>query len=542
MRSSPMRTLRLLGPVLAAAISLGAVAWAEPAPAPDADASAGAVILQMAPGEIRTLPVKELHRAAVGDPAIVDVTVISPTELMVQAKRAGASTLLYWDEAGSHTARVEVAANSPGAVEDKINRIVTELRYPSVRVKRDGDTVYLVGEVANPEEEARLAVALSAFSKDQRIVNLVAVTPAAPAPPEAIAPLISLSVQVLELNRSDLERLGVKWSDSLSLTEQAVQDFTAHNALFWWGTSLNRSSLQATINALVEKKRARLLAEPKLVTASGKQASSFIGVEVPIINATSVGTGGSSSVNASIDFRQTGVVLKMTPTVVRDDQIKTIVEAEVSSVDSSVGLNIPVGTQTILVPGFSVRRASTELTAASGETLLIAGLLQAEDTKTVSQVPALGSMPVIGRLFKSPEVKTTERELVIAVTPELMVDKADESDRRLAVEQALASAEVVASVEDPRLRYALAVQDRIARALHYPAREKETGMAGTVKLRLHLFADGTLGRVMVSKSSGIEALDAEAQKIAESQAPYPKFPSQLSARELWLELPVVFRP
>ena len=132
--------------------------------------------------------------------------------------------------------------------------------------------------------------------------------------------------------------------------------------------------------------------------------------------------------------------------------------------------------------------------------------------------------------------------MVIAVTPELVADEAQTTDRRLALEQALAVAEVTASVDDPRLRYALTIQDRVAKALRYPQREKELNIDGTVKLKLHLFADGTLGRAMVSESSGIESFDLEAVKAAESQSPYPGFPSQLSERELWLEVPIIFRP
>jgi len=237
--------------------------------------------------------------------------------------------------------------------------------------------------------------------------------------------------------------------------------------------------------------------------------------------------------------------LKMTPTVQRRDdgsRITTVIESEVSGVDKTVGLSVPVGTNTILVPGFKVRRATTEVTTASGETIVIAGLLEAEDTHDLTQVPGLGNIPVVGRLFRSPETKATQRELVIAVTPELLEDEGETTDRRLALEQALAVAEVTASVDDPRLRYALQIQDRIAKAIRYPQREKELDMDGTVKLRLHLFADGTLGRAVVTESSGLEALDLEAIKAAESQSPYPGFPTQMTERELWLDVPVIFRP
>lgn len=110
------------------------------------------------------------------------------------------------------------------------------------------------------------------------------------------------------------------------------------------------------------------------------------------------------------------------------------------------------------------------------------------------------------------------------------------------LEQALSSAEVVSSVEDPSLRYALQVQERIARAIRYPLRESHQELSGRVKVRLHLFRDGTLGQATVSESSGTGAFDAEALKAAETQAPYPPFPPGLVQPDLWLEVPVLFRP
>jgi TonB family protein len=96
--------------------------------------------------------------------------------------------------------------------------------------------------------------------------------------------------------------------------------------------------------------------------------------------------------------------------------------------------------------------------------------------------------------------------------------------------------------EDPTFRYALQVQDSIAKSLQYPASEKEGGMGGQVKLRLRLLRDGTLGQALIAESSGIESLDEATLRVARQQSPYPPFPPDLLQQELWLELPVQFRP
>lgn len=536
---------------MAVAVWLSLALWGSAAAAAAAAAyasdpsSAGEPIspatLLLIPGQIQTLTVSEVVRVAVGDPEVADVTIVSPTEVLVQAKKAGSTNLIFWDAQGQRVTTVNVVDPRPETVARELTQLLEQMHYPSLTVKRQGNNVFLMGQADDPAQLATLEQTIAPF--EGLVVNLVTIPPAAAVSVES-APLVKLSVQVVEMSRTDLEKLGVKWSESVSLTESTLPAASVADSIMRIGQTVQRSSLLATLNALVEQNRARLLSEPKLVTASGKEASSFIGVEVPVIQATSVGTD-SSSVSASIEFRETGVLLRMTPTVLEGEdprRITTVLQAEVSSIDKTVGLSVPVGSQTILVPGFKVRKTNTEVTTLSGETIIIAGLLEAEDTNDLSQVPALGNIPVLGRLFRSPTVKSTQRELVIAVTPELMGDEGDAVDRQLALEQALAVAEVTASVDDPRLRYALQVQDRIAKALRYPQREKELNIEGTVKLKLHLFADGTLGRAMVSSSSGIEALDMEALKAAESQAPYPGFPSQLTERELWLEIPVIFRP
>jgi TonB family protein len=258
-------------------------------------------------------------------------------------------------------------------------------------------------------------------------------------------------------------------------------------------------------------------------------------------------------VSASIEFRETGVLLKMTPTVYTTEagqKITTIVAAELSDRDTSVALDVPVGSQTVSVPGFKVRKINTEVTTSSGESIVIAGLLKVEDTHNVSQVPAVGSLPVLGRLFRNPEKEFIQREVVIVVTPELLTPaapasaKAPADERTTELEEALDTAQVkvVPSVEDPVLRYALTVQERVAQAIKFPFHQPSSPMGGRVKLRLHLFRDGTLGRAVVAESSGIDSFDTEAVKAAELQSPYPAFPSEITHQDLWLEVPVVFRP
>ena len=509
-------------------------------------------VISLEPGEISSVAVDELERIAVGDPRIADLTIVSSTEVLVQAKTAGKTNVIVWDRQGQQVWWVEVVSRVPQATETQLRELLAQLTLPSVSVHRENNKLFLTGEVSSQEEMDRVEQMLPAFPG---VVNLLRVAPAPHASAAPPPPLVKLGVQVIEISRTDLEKLGVKWSESMALTESAAEETTTHE-VFRFGTSLTRTKISTTLDALVRKNRARILSEPTLVTASGKQASSFIGLEIPIMTASSFSTT-TSAVGTSIEFRKTGVLLKMTPTVHPGEQprkITTVIETEISDKDDSVALNVPVGSQTVSVPGFKVRKTDTEVTMVSGETIVIAGLLESQDSRNVDQVPALGSMPVVGRLFRSPKNESTGREIVIAVTPKLLAESVAQEEAVVDVEplahqepvlsegMAQTTVQVLPPTAPPTLRYAMQVQDRIAQSLRYPEREGAGGVAGQVKLRLHLFQDGTVAGAVVVESSGIEAFDQEALRAAESQSPYPPFPPELAQPDLWLELPVHFRP
>ncbi len=548
-------------PVLAApAQDTAAATPSATPPQPSAGSSSEASeVLSLESGDMTRVSVDHVERVAISQPDVIDLTVMSPNEVLVQAKAAGRSNLMIWDRHGQRTWAVDVVDRGQEHAELHVRKLLEQMHIPGVVVTKEEGRVYLTGTVTRAEDLEQVEKALESFPTVKNLVRFEEVQPPAPPPP----PLVKLAVQVVDVSRTDLEQLGVSWSQSVALTQEKGTDLSVSEALTRFGTTagpsatgVTRGSLAATLNALVQRNRARVLAEPKLVTTSGKQASSFIGVEVPVIKATSV-SSESAAVSASIEFRQTGVVLNMTPYVhpkapngpSGDRQITTVITAEVSDVDASVGLSIPVGTKSIAVPGFQVRRASTEVTTSSGESIVIAGLLKAEDTRTSSQVPALGSVPFLGRLFRSPETKSTQRELVIVVTPELMASEEAApglvTDRTVQLEEALdvAQIHVTRPTQDPTLQYALTIQERIARAIRYPSDEEgDLGLGREVRLRIHVFRDGTLGRALVAESSGVEAFDREVLKATETQSPFPPFPAHMPQQDVWLELPILFRP
>ncbi len=537
--------------------------------------------LQLVIGQVQTMSLSDVKRVAIGDPELVDVTIVSPKQILMRAKQPGSTNLIIWDSLGEHETLLEITG--PGAapkaeptvsipeIAEELRDLLSQFDFPPLKILPRADKIFLIGTLEDEQQRAALNQVLSTFK--EHVVNLVQVETTLKKT-EAVStggPLVSLSVQVVEINRSALQELGVKWSESFKVTEDAMSSASLSDTLFRVGQSVSRGTLSTTLSALVRESKARVLAEPRLVTADGKQASSFIGLEVPIVTATSFGTS-TSTVSASIEHRETGVLLQMTPHVNQQRNRPTTItiemQAEISDIDKSVGLNVPVGNQTAFVPGFTVRKANTEVTMHSGETVAIAGLLKVDDSDTVDKVPGLSNIPVLGTLFRAPERESKQRELVITLTPELLLDETsrwkqkasvppstyeeDEDDEAYQAEEAepvlpedLSVSELRPSApieEDPRLTYAMQVQEQIAQAIRYPLQERPFTGEGTVKLRLQLFADGTLGRAQIIQSSGTSLFDQEALSAAKIQAPYPPFPAELAERELWLDIPVVFTP
>lgn len=495
----------------------------------------------LTPGQIRAFPVSEVSRVAVGNPLVADVTIVSSSEILIQAKSMGSTNMLLWETDGQRTLTITVVDARPATIAQEITKLLDSEQFKRVRIETQTDRVFLLGTV-DADPDLQVLTDLAGSFPNNLVVNLATVKPQV----DPLVPMVQLSVRVVEVSRGDLERLGVSWNQSMSFVEDELPFASVKDTLVRVGQSITRDSLNTTLNALVTQNKARLLSEPKLVTASGKEASSFIGFDVPVLETASIGNS-TGTVNVSIEFKKTGVLLKMTPnvkTVENKQKITTILDAEVSSIDTSVGLSVPVGANTILVPGFKVRKANTEVTTTSGDTIVIAGLLELDQSDTTSGVPGLSKIPVLGRLFKDPEIETSQRELVITVTPDVLDQKRQDMEEIYsnALAQAKQVTQVAPSIKDPKLEYAMKVQEKIAKAIQYPLREKSLNVQGAIRLRLHLLPDGTLDRILIAESSGLDSLDTEALKTAQTQAPYPPFPKEVGEKELWLEVPIVFQP
>ncbi len=281
-----------------------------------------------------------------------------------------------------------------------------------------GQVIALEGAVPSEADLERVAQILDTLALQTPVMNLL--TAAAPDKQQ-----ILVRVKVTEVNREDLDRLGVNWGHwERAGSVPSVQFF---DQPFLFG-QVNRTGFNqlldfgAQLDLMVENNTARILAEPNILVNDGEEASILVGGEVPV-PVPQAGLAGAAAI--TIEYKEFGVRMQVQPTIQRTDtgkpRIHLKLTPEVSSIDPSSSVTI----SGLRVPGFRTRRAETTVTVSSGDTLVIAGLLQREVARTVRKIPILGDIPIIGNLFKSKQFIEGKTDLLIMVTPEIYQGTAD---------------------------------------------------------------------------------------------------------------------
>jgi len=235
---------------------------------------------------------------------------------------------------------------------------------------------------------------------------------------------VQTDIRVVEVNRSELNTLGVYYSRLFNGGNNSVTIAPPGGGARGFGPpgsaaeglgaegfnlfSFGSSSL-SIINALESGGFAYTLAEPSLVSLSGQTATFLSGGEFPIPVSSRDG-------DIQIEFKEFGVSLALTPTVVSEDQIILKVAPEVSELDFSSG----VATGGVAVPGLRIRRTETMVSMASGESFIISGLVSRSTTNTSDRLPGLGNIPILGAFFRSDRIASEDKELIMVVTPRLV--------------------------------------------------------------------------------------------------------------------------
>ena len=387
-------------------------------------------------GELLTFP-QDITKVAVSEPKIADAVVISPREIMVNAKGPGRATLVIW-ETGAEPARYEVYVTKDNTEWDSFTKAINDSAGVPVSVTGSGETIVLSGTVKSAADAKRLAG--MAQTRAKTVINLLQ----SPPPPEPRQ--ILLQVKFAAIDRVALTQVGFNLFSTnpkmigASSTEQfAAPRFSQLQPAAGAGQTVNFSDLLnlfafrpdlnigATIKALQERNLLQILAEPNLIAVEGTEATFLAGGSFPFPTITTTPTGGATAPVITVQFKPFGVKLEFMPTVTPQGSIDLKVVPEVSSLDYANAVTL----EGFLIPALSQRRAETEVILKDGESFAIAGLIDNRVIETISKVPGLGDLPVLGKIFRSRSTQKSTDELLVVVTPHFVKPLSAEEKAKL---------------------------------------------------------------------------------------------------------------
>ena len=365
----------------------------------------------------RTIKINQpFETAVVGQPDIADVLPLTDSSVYIQGKKVGATNVSIFDPKKRLMAVLDLeVVPDTASVNSKIR---ASTGGQNIQVSSAGGQVVLSGEASDAVSASRAVAVAKGLSPDAPIVDAMKV---------ASSQQVLLKVRFLEASRNAERDLGVKWSaasnsinNTAAASGQALGSFPGvANASVPFGTVLanfvnHGVNISAQLDALESRGVVRNLAEPDLIALSGDTASFDAGGEIPFPVVQPGTNGGAPTV--TIEFKKFGVHLDFVPTVLANGLINLRLHPQVSEIDTTNSVQINGTT----VPTLTNREASTGIELRSGQSFAIAGLLQTTNNEDISQVPYLGSVPVLGALFRSTAFQKHETDLVIIVTPSLV--------------------------------------------------------------------------------------------------------------------------
>ena len=439
MKTRNINSRARLGTALAP-LAVGIAAVAAPAPAqaqPKAYASGSyrpttQVLLSVGEGQMLNLP-RSVASVWTSNPKVADVYVNSPRQINLFGKDAGEATIIATAADGSVVYGANVRVNQNISA---INQILHQAMPDSdIHVQTVGQVAVINGMVASPDDAAQAEMLVKAalnpgvdVSKPDTALTIVPVNRLKVATPLQV----TLKVRIAEINRSILKqwginllasdptsgfRFGLAQGGGINLPDAGcVKDCplptVIRNAI---GTTLSGSGhlfgldILSSLDIAAQDGVATILAEPNLTALSGETASFLAGGEFPIPVSQSLGA-------VTIEYKQYGVGLAFTPIVLADGRISMRVRPEVSQLSDAGSVKLNGFT----VPALTTRRAETTVELGSGQSFMIAGLLQSTGNNSVNKAPFLGDLPILGTLFRSTHFQRQETELVVIVTPYLV--------------------------------------------------------------------------------------------------------------------------
>lgn len=379
---------------------------------------------------------EEPSRVSVGNPEIADIVLLDDNTISVITKQLGQTNIRAWDDNNRPLALIDVEVVHELTMLKR--RLYQLLPNEKIEVRNSGKDVVLAGEITSSIHlDTALKVAdsfVKATDGSSSVINMMSV---------GGARQVMLEVKVAEVQRNHLKRLGVNFNSMSSTGNWSFGGMTGGgnfvpgapgqlpaftpgggDGIPVTGSGIFTSFLTGDtifnlyIDAAKDNDIARILAEPTLTTMSGSPASFLAGGEFPVPVAS-----GNNESGISIDYKEYGVGLGFTPTVLNSEKINLVLNVSVSDITqlNAVTVGNVAGNSTLIVPALNRRSAESTVELLDGQTIAIAGLVNETMRDVVNKFPVLGDIPIMGQLFRSQEFRKGQSELVIMVTPRLAV-------------------------------------------------------------------------------------------------------------------------
>jgi pilus assembly protein CpaC len=365
---------------------------------------------------------RPVGRFSVSNPEIAEAVLVTPDQVLVNGKAFGQVNFIAWEQSGGQFLVFDVYVRANLSLID--SQIRALFPKDDIRLSQANGSVVISGSVSNAAMASQVQSVIEAAGF--KTVNMLT-------SPTANATQVQLQVRVAEVNRNKLRDYGTSFTSlpqggtggyvnsgpgptvlggTATSPAGAALDLIVQPALnlFIFNRQINTG---AYLRMLRQEGAFRELAEPNLIAMNGQQASFLAGGEfpVPVLQTNLGGTGG-----ITIVWKEYGVRLNFKPTIIDEDHIRLELEPEVSTIDFNNGVRF----NNFVIPALRTRRAKTGVELRDGQSFALAGLLDNSETKTLSRIPIVSEIPVIGALFKSKNFEKKETELMFFVTAHLV--------------------------------------------------------------------------------------------------------------------------
>jgi len=357
-----------------------------------------------------------IERFSVSNPDIAEAVLVAGNQVVVNGKAFGQINFIAWEKNTGRFLVFDVYVRTNLSLID--SQVHALFPKDDIRLSQANGSVVISGSVTDPGIATQVEAVVQAAGF--KTVNLLE-------SPVKSSTQVQLQVRVAEVSRNRMRDLGTSYAYqggpgaggyvNSGSGPSSVGDVVGG---FMNGTLANSLNLfvmggntLAMLRALQQQGALRALAEPNLIAMNGQEASFLAGGEYPV---PVVQNGGAQNSTVTIIFKEYGVRLNFKPTIIDEDHIRLELEPEVSTLDFANGVKF----DGFLIPALRTRRAKTGVELRDGQSFALAGLLDNNESQTLSKVPGLGDVPILGNLFRSKQFQKNESELMFIVTAQLV--------------------------------------------------------------------------------------------------------------------------